>query len=224
VRITTSVFALWIASLGWPALTAGASAPSCAPRGAKIKTTTNEVQIYRDRAQDYALFACSRRTSKQYLLDDPLGDIHAFPSVAARGHYVAWAVNVPSDTEITTTVNVADERKFGKEDPAEAVVRNDAAQYTADETSAKVGRVVVSDRGEVAWTTCPATDPSSAIASPKPNCVRPGALDRVFKLTAKTRHPKLLAKGRRIDPRSLRLSGNTLTWTNAGRGQRAPLR
>jgi hypothetical protein len=210
-----------VAAVGAHASTEAAA--HCAPGDAKLKLRTAEVQVYRDPSDDNVLYACSNRSSERYALDDPLGDVRAFPDIAVRGHYVAWAVNVPSDTAITTLITVVDERKFGLDDPA-PVVRGDAAQYTADESSANVGRVVVSDRGEVAWTTCPATDPSSSIASPKPNCTGPGALDRVLKLTARTRHPKLLAKGRRLDPRSLRLSGNTLTWTNAGRRQRAPLR
>jgi hypothetical protein len=223
MRAVATLIAALVAALLPAANPSTASESSCAPRDAKVLVASADVQVFRDRAKDNALFACTTRTSKSYLLDDPTADVHAFPSVAVRGRYVAWAVNVPSDTDITTTVNVADGNKFGAADPAAAIVRNDAANYGSRESSAKVGRIVLGRRGDVAWTTCPTTDPSSPTATPKPNCLRPGARDRVWKLVGDSRRPRALATGRRLDPQSLRLSGNTLTWINAGRRERTRL-
>jgi hypothetical protein len=228
VKIAISVICGLIVGLCSPAFTAGASAPSCAPSGAKVKKTTSDVQIYRDPAQDNALFVCNRRDSKSYLLDNPPADMHAFPTVAVRGNFVAWAFNAPSEIELggefATTLAVVDRRKFGAEDPAGALIRNVGGNPDSDEfVAVAVARVVVSSRGDIAWTECPATNPSSPAESLKDNCRRAGALDKVWKLTASGR-PRRLDKGRRIDPTSLRLTGNSLSWTNSGRRHRAALR
>jgi hypothetical protein len=217
------VLMLVLALLGAaPASTA--AAPRCAPGDAKMEMETAEVQVYRDPGEDDSLLACSIKSGKTHLIDDPTGDIHAFPSVVVRGRFVAWAINVPSDTDISTLVQVADAEKFGGSDPSGALIHNSYGNYASSELSSKVGRIVLGREGDVAWTSCPSTDTSSPVATPKPNCVRAGALDRVWKLTGARRRPQSLARGRQLDPRSLRLSGNTLAWTNRGRRQRASLR
>jgi hypothetical protein len=67
----------------------------------------------------------------------------------------------------------------------------------------------VSRHGDIAWI---ATD---------------GAGYQVFKLdatSAKSREPRLLGEGEEVDPRSLRIKGSRVTWSQGGEPTSAPLR
>jgi hypothetical protein len=202
----------------WDEADAVAGTTGCAPRGARIIARTPKVEVYGARSSPQRL-ACSTATGEVFPLDNPSGNVYAFPSVAARGDLVAYAVNEPSDTDIVTTIRVASADRFESPDTREVLTRFEFAGAT---TETKVGRVVLSRRGGVAWTTCPAS-PSSVRATLHPTCLRAGARVRVWRWLAGERRPRAIARGNAIDPQSLRLSGSRLSWTERGRRRSAPL-
>jgi hypothetical protein len=220
-RTVQALVAAAVAALNIGSTTAGA-ASSCAPRHAPVKLRNSELVVYRE---PRGLSVCSNRTGAHIAIDDPAGDLQAFPSIAANGRFVAWAVNVGSDTEVDTLVQVIDARKITGPDSADAVVHNNFADFASDaELSVKVGRIVLDAKGNAAWTTCPTSDPSSTRASLKPNCLRPGSLDRIWKFVGARVKPIRVAASRTLDPQSLRLDDNSLSWVDRGRTHRARLR
>jgi hypothetical protein len=215
-----------LAALLLAAPPAGAATRSCAPANAHLKAATTELVVYRDPAKHNALRACSVKTRETIELDDPDDDSRAFRRVVVRGRFVAWAVNNSTDGDVSTYVRVSDARKFDSTDDEPSIVHfayADLSRHGYD-ASASVGRIVLAGNGNVAWTSCPPTDKRSTRPRLKPNCLRPGALDRVYRLAGKERVlPTLVGKGREIHPGSLRLSGNTLSWIERGRWRAVPL-
>jgi hypothetical protein len=199
-----------------PAATAAAR---CAPVGEKVRTQTSALDVYRARQEDNRLYACNRETRERYLMDDPPADVYAFPSIAARGKLLAFAVNRATEGDIETTIRLADASRFGSSDPMEALVRYEFADV---EVESRVGQIVLSRGGGLAWTTCPA-QPSSAQATLRPNCRAPGGRDRVWRWPQGERRPRSIARGRGIAPQSLRLSGTRLSWLEGGRRVAATL-
>ena len=92
----------------------------------------------------------------------------------------------------------------------------------------KVGSLRVRRNGSMAWIACPERSdpelgPGPEPASRRPNCVKPGSLDRVYKVEAPSAKPRLLDKGRDIDPSSLRRKGSIISWVAGGKRRRATL-
>lgn len=98
------------------------------------------------------------------------------------------------------------------------------------QSNGKVGSIVVTRGARVAWIECE-RDPNadgSLDADPRPECVGPGRTT----MTIRTGVPSAalapsrattIASGREIDPLSLRLRGNSITWREAGATRRAEL-
>jgi hypothetical protein len=68
--------------------------------------------------------------------------------------------------------------------------------------------VALTRAGGVAWIEC---------KSKKDDCSDPRPVYKVYRLDSNAPKPRLLGRGRRIAPRSLRLRGSRLTWLDAGR-------
>jgi hypothetical protein len=81
-----------------------------------------------------------------------------------------------------------------------------------------VGSVVVARNGAFAWIACERSDEENDGT----RCTHAGRWTEVV-ASPRPRHPKVLARGRRIDPGSLRLRGRQLTFIDAGRVRDAKL-
>ena len=90
----------------------------------------------------------------------------------------------------------------------------------------KIGSIVVRPNGAVAWISCPMQgEPNNSSA---PTCVRTGYNNAVFRTRSKdleqgSGNRELLDRGRGIDPRSLRRTGDRIYWTKNGRRRSAVL-
>ena len=118
----------------------------------------------------------------------------------------------------------------GDSDEAGIQIRTLALRPGAERTpialpEERVGSIRVRPDGTVAWIACPLgpdADPDEIIISPKPECVRPRrARNRVvlFRPVRGFRDERVreLSVASRIDPRSLRMSATTVSWTRDGR-------
>ena len=165
------------------------------------------------------MYACSKAGGARRRLDAPSSDDTAFPAVAVRRAWIAYA-HTQVDTTVDpiavyTNVELIDARRFDEEGDA-ALVRTSRADRR---DPAKIGSIVVNDRGSYAWISCRS---DQVFASPEPDCVRPGNLNRVWRRDP-THAIRLLDEGRRIDPRSLRLRGTRIRWLNGGERRKAKL-
>jgi len=87
---------------------------------------------------------------------------------------------------------------------------------------ARAGRDLTARRS-AAWIECPDLDEVDN-ADPRPNCVRPGlSRNDVFAVTAGSQTPVRLARGRTIDPLSVRLREGRVSWVQDGRRRSAAL-
>jgi hypothetical protein len=92
----------------------------------------------------------------------------------------------------------------------------------------KIGSLRVKRNGSMAWIMCPEREfpelgPGPEPASRRPNCVKTGDRNRVYKVEAPSERPKLLDKGSDIDPSSLRRKGSVISWVADGKRRRATL-
>lgn len=88
----------------------------------------------------------------------------------------------------------------------------------------KVGSLRFRPNGSLAWIACSENQPQVFAASRQPNCVRPGrGRTWVMRKIVGSGKAEVLDTGRHIDPSSLRLSGQRLTWREAGRRKTRPL-
>lgn len=83
-----------------------------------------------------------------------------------------------------------------------------------------VGRIVMQPDGTIAWTAC-----RTSVRRPIP-CSRPGALTYVYSLVVhrQQRVRRLLERSRHVDPSSLSLSGNRITWSSGKRRRSANIK
>jgi hypothetical protein len=214
------ILALGVACAGYcvAAGAAGSAAQSsaCSPAGARTVIANSEVRVLRYSKEDPsfagATVSCALKTGNVIELDDPVeGDlVFSRPAIALAGHMVAYGANVNTDDGLSTYVRVVD-------------ATQSISSLREMETELKVGSVVVRESGSVAWISCRVDFDDTPPASRGPECVRPGSLDRVY--TAKPQgRPHVIARGRDIDPDSLRLHGTRLSWRARGRTRTASLR
>lgn len=202
------------------------------PKGLPAVAQNDFVRVYkvRDRhsRRGYEVDACSRTTRERYPIDLPPSGIYAFlgPSISLRGPLVGYAQQVcgpdgrvdgSDGGSCFSTVKV---RNFDIGDDVNASPAGPPGRSLV-----KVGSLRVKANGSVAWIACPERHRKRAIGRRGPNCVRPGDFNYVLAdQGGSRRRPLILARGRGIDPDSLRLAGSTLSWNRNGRRVRAKLR
>jgi hypothetical protein len=166
-----------------------------------------------DPSYEGGVISCDLRSGTTRELDHPADGDVAFsrPAVAVAGATVAYGASVNgADGGSSTYVRVLD-------------ATQDSSPVREIETELKVGSVVVRERGAVAWISCEVRFADSPPTSRAPECVGPGALDRVYRASARGR-PRVLDKGRDIDPDTLRLRGTRLSWRSGGQTRTARMR
>jgi hypothetical protein len=197
-----------------------AQSANCAPQNASSVIENEDVRVLRfskdDPSYAGATVSCELSTGNSVELDSPIEGEVVFsrPAIALAGSTVAYGVNVNNaEGELSTYVRVIDARKLN----GDAIGAGQSFM-----TYPKVGSVVVRKTGSVAWIACEVRffgNPTSR----RPECDRPGAVDRVYRARNGGR-ARLLDKGRDIDPESLRLTGSRVSWRSGGRVRSASLK
>jgi hypothetical protein len=175
-------------------------------------------------ARDFRVVACHRATDYEESVDTGSTSFaYLPPALSLDGAVLGFALLACDDDGCSTRVWAHDLARVGA--PAGSSIGAPASLARGQRT-AKVGSLRVKSNGSMAWIACPESgDPFAADvpASRRPNCVRPGSLDRVYALEAPSAKPRLLDKGRDIDPSSLRRKGSVFSWVADGRRRRATL-
>jgi len=163
------------------------------------------------------LSTCRRRDGEIGSLDSPIDRTTAFPppAITLVGGKVAYALqigptNAPDDPgrdEYVTVIMIRDIQTNGDR----YVFRVGPARLM------KIGSLVLSARGSVAWIACPEPHREPERARFGPTCDRRGALDYVYVQRAGESRPRRVGAGRKIDPNSLKRMGDAITWRE-GRG------
>jgi hypothetical protein len=149
---------------------------------------------------------------------DGAGDgVYAFrgPAITLAGPVVGYAFDACAE-RCTTYVKAEDLSKTTF--PGLRLAIRSAAP---DGRVAKVGSLRVDRAGDLAWIICPEPAGGNADGQRVPTCVRAGHRDTVLRLHGGVL--RTLDKGARIDPGSLRLTGERLSWIDAGRRSHAKL-
>jgi hypothetical protein len=180
------------------------SGPGCVPAGAPVLLSNSSAAIYRA----------------------PLGGISGCAANGTRYNLgiAAFAYKPPImalSGEMTAIVSDTDEQGIQIQTHA---LRPGAERTPIALPQERVGSIRVRPDGTVAWIACPLgphADPDKIIISPKPECVRPRrARNRVvlFRPRRGFRDERVreLSVASRIDPRSLRMSATTVSWTRNG--------
>lgn len=209
----------------------GAGAAGCPPEGTQTLIRNDVAVVYRkptrDQARQFDVLGCAfSRPERHAILDQPpTSFLFLPPALSLSGTVVGYGELVCGGEEegCFTLVAAGDLARDG------APVGNSIGGMSADprRSPVKVGSLRVRGNGSMAWITCPErefadTDPIPG--SRRPNCVRKGSFDRVYKVEAPSRRPRLLDQGRDIDPSSLRRSGSRISWVSGGKRRRATLR
>ena len=151
------------------------------------------------------------------------------PALSLRGATVGLAFDVCDVDGCRTTVGVWDlskpenDLRFGLGGADAGPGANPDRRGDSDY---KVGSLRHRPNGAIAWIECPETGSGYDVITARrgPNCVRAGSFDRVYKLDPRTRKRKVLDRGHDVDPSSLRLSGQTLSWRAGKHTRHATLR
>jgi hypothetical protein len=171
----------------------------------------------------FDLAACYKPSGKVLPLDAPdLGDYGFLPpALAVRGTIVGYAYQHDchfAGGRCETAVGAYNMRYAGT--PSDFAAGGIAGPRR--HTRVKIGSLRVSRRGRLVWISCPDPHPGRPHGLRTPNCVRPGARDRVYMLGSKGGYDlKLLDRGRTIDPSSLKLSHGIATWIHGGHRRHA---
>jgi hypothetical protein len=174
---------------------------SCDRPGSRTLAQSSEARIFRNRGG--AFYGCLFRTGKNVFLETKSIPIR---NVRTAGPFAAFSRGAYHDGQngfdVPTTVSSI------------GLCRGRPGKWVAQTGDAPLGEDAVTDlelsrHGDIAW-----------IATS-------GAGYAVYKLDADAkvdRKPILLAEGEEVDPRSLRLRGSHITWSQGGEPASAPLK
>ena len=216
MRTNVKALLAFVALLGAAAGSAsgGEQATTCrGPAGRTIAEDRSTI-VYAYRGD---LLAC-RRGEGPVVLSATADDQYWFPRPALdlRGSLVAFAYGTFDQGTLIRT-----------EDPGDYLGRRHRVLRVGSGAKAffRVGSVVASTRASVAWIQCPVLRNAgeNAVRSPYPNCVRPGGSVNSVYAAAAGGQPRLIARSRGIDPRSLRLLDDRISWRQNGRKRSARL-
>lgn len=180
-----------------------------------------QVRVFQSRRGSPQKYACHYRTGRIAELDDPENAVYAYPApaIAIAGPVVGFVYEyneIPTEPSFTAVAvrnlrTGRSKRSSGWVDPA----ADPAVAH------ARVGSLKINNRGSVAWIACPGD--FSNEGSPRPNCVRPGANDTVYKREVGSGEAVVLDRGVGIDPRSLKRREATISWIHDGQRRTASL-
>jgi hypothetical protein len=205
-----------------------ASGGKCAGGHTRTVVENSRVRVYSIPSsagvqRKFDVVACAKGTGKRIALDDPEENIYAFlpPAIGLRGSVVGHAIESYCGVQgdCSTAVQAHDMRFAG----TRRDLLNGGPAGPPHHRLVKVGSLRVTSSGTLIWITCPESARRAGIkGSQKPNCVRAGAKDSVYRYL-KTGPLKRLDRGSSIDPSSLRLHGNRASWEHGGKRRHATL-
>jgi hypothetical protein len=214
------------ASAGSPV---AASAGKCGGGHTRTLVENSQVRVYSVPSsagvqRKFDVVACAKETGKRISLDVPEENDYAFlpPAIGVSGSVVGHAEESHCGVQgdCLTGVQAHDMRFAG----TRRDLLNGGPAGPAGHRLVKVGSLRVTRSGALIWITCPESARRAGIrGSQKPNCVRAGAMDRVYTYRTRTGPLKRLDSGRSIDPSSLRLHGNRASWKHGGKRRHATL-
>jgi hypothetical protein len=206
-----------------------ASAGKCAGGRTHTLVENSHVLVYSipSSAGDERKFdvvACAKATVKRIALDDPEESDYAFlpPAIGLTGSVVGHAEESSCgvDYGCLTAVEAHDMRFAG----TRRDLLNGGPAGPPGHRLVKVGSLRVTRSGALIWISCPERARQAGIrGSQKPNCLRAGAMDRVYTYRTRTGPLKRLDSGRSIDPGSLRLHGHRASWAHGNKRKHATL-
>lgn len=210
--LTAAAAALGTASSGG-ASGGGSSAgagPSgaCPPAGARVIARDSVARVFQlggaagPRLGGVPVYACQLRSGRRFALGG--GAQTRVTRVSLAGAVVAYATTLMGVDTSQSTVTVLNLAGGSRHTVASASPTRRPESFTS------VSALVATPRGSAAWVAS-----SSAIGQPQPTY-------EVRRLQGGA--DTLLDSGPAISPGSLRRSGATVTWTDAGRRRAAPLR
>ena len=198
---------------------AGTRYASCGPADAKTIVANEQIRVYkvitpRDNP-DGDVVACLQGSDVSDTLESPRGTYYTFrpPALQLRGTVIGMATDYcDEEPSCETLVTVLD---LSRASEPSGVLNSSSG---TPRRLVKVGSLRFRPNGSIAWIACSENDPQVFSASRQPNCVRPGR-DRIWVMRKSVGSAKaeVLDTGRGIDPSSLRLAGQRLTWIKAGR-------
>jgi len=224
-RYRAFVVALALGGAAFPAAAAIAGRKARAPCGVRhgrvIAADRQALVVAGPQDQEtheFFLYGCTRSGRARAFLGGRL-DFESFyrpPAVGLQGTTVGLAYDVDfNDTVLPQGYYV---QAFSITRPLIYAQGNPLPkpQYSLMRASdGPVGSLRVTAAGALAWIECSTAGPG--FGGPSPDCVRPGLMDTVELAVPPAVTPRQLDAGRQIDPRSLRLRGNTLSWIHSGR-------
>ncbi len=210
---------------------------TCFPAHSRTLLQTYRARVYtvpdRSSPRPFDTVACAYGLQGVDTLDG--GNTNAFqpPAISLAGYLLGYAIDYCDQDTCRTAVVIEDLR---------APKRGTLIFRPAGVNSrpVKVGSLRIDGAGHVAWIICP--EPVYAngaggniYGERKPDCLRPGAKDTVLTSiggqtvvmngmpTFVGGHLSVLDRGRRIDPLSLKLRGEALSWISGHRRRHAHL-
>lgn len=183
---------------------------TCFPRHTRTLARSRVARVYKvlrgwDRGYSYG---CLYARGAPVLLGSIFDPVFEGPAISLAGPLVGSASRGCEGDRCTTRVDLTDLRD-------EASARNGGLlAQESPSRGVKVGSLRIRRDGAVGFITCP--EDGSFPGDRRPNCIRPGSSNGVWIANAYTHTKKLIARGRGIDPASLRLGRSTLSWLENG--------
>lgn len=187
----------------------------CTPRGSRTILVTSKARVYQQGKRDDRIYACLYvRGVPIELFSGDEGAISSPPAMALTGPLLAYSYEFPlcGPCGVVAGLSVTDLRTgqtaagYGPaEDPD-----------VENEEGGLITRLVLTPRAGVAYITCEAIR--------RGDCRGPGRVSRVWKIGAGAPRPVRVGEGKGIDPLSLRLKGERITWRDGRRTRAASLR
>ena len=219
----------------------GGRPPACGPAHDVTLAMRGSIRIFADHSRQYLegtrgfVLACDNATMVTRILTSVAASgSYLLPgSESIRGHLVAYGADLAGgspDEPIDTFVEVTDLATLGNARGylAPAVPRQ--ANPLANNLGKVVSTVIGAD-GSVAWVSCegPGSIGADLAIGRRTVCQRAGRTAWVYTARAPAPGalaaitPMLLDSGRGIEPRSLELTGATISWINSGKRHTARL-
>lgn len=194
-----------------PAFRRVAPASACSPRGTRTVLETRELRVFRHRAQGGTeIEACLFAKGEWEFIGDDLQLLRP-PALAAASPLLAY-VQQDCDAESCVTSLIVNDLRNPNGD---GIYRQAPSGRRANDT---VGSVVLRPNGAVGWISC-----AMAQSAEGTLCRKAGRSAVVWRWNASADRPQRIASGLRIEPGSLRLDGQMMTWLDQGKRQRARL-
>jgi hypothetical protein len=204
----------------------GAEQADCRPPDAHTWAYDAELKLYTRRgaatSQD-PLYVCRRPRGRRTELVSLAGELWFKPPAISLSRFVVaiGIKGIDPSAETSTSVYVYDFTSAPRRhsDGSDKRVRNVFVGLDTD-----VGSVVVNGSYDVAYINCIGREADDYVA-PSPQCRKPGrSKNHVVVAPMGDDKGTIVDTGRQVDPASLRLQGDRVSWVKNGKRRSAPLR